>query len=291
MTSSKAKSRSVGCIAIWTRFFVIAVGLPAATVANAQLVTECSTTGFCHCIRQDLKATLDFNVEVLRKMIAGHRAAGKAIGYLSVPISNAGGGYFGVNIDLSKKVKTEIETRLGAQSVWILNPGEPEAGVEPAARQLKDLAALKASGSEYMYMWTRVLASPGGLGEDFDIFYFVGPSDFGRQMGLTGNGDMSAIDDYFEKRLATDPGFKAAVDSGQVTKAGFRNYYALRASTAFSLGAHDEWNIARVLNERRRGTVKFGVPGQLSVFFDGRSVPLNSFEAPVAPGYAGRCNN
>jgi len=56
----------------------------------------------------------------------------------------------------------------------------------------------------------------------------------------------------FDERVATNPGFKKEVDEGKVNKAGFRRYYGLRASVAFSKGSHDEWNIVRMINQKRR---------------------------------------
>ena len=97
------------------------------------------------------------------------------------------------------------------------------------------------------------------------------------------------IDAYFERRLATDPNLKKAVDEKKVSKRTFRDYYALRASVAFSLGSHDEWNIARLLNERRRGVEAFGIPNQLSIFFDGQPVNPGNFETAAASGDVGRC--
>jgi hypothetical protein len=32
-----------------------------------------------------------------------------------------------------------------------------------------------ALGADYMYMWTTILEGQRGLGEDFDLIYFVGP--------------------------------------------------------------------------------------------------------------------
>ncbi|MFY9828341.1 MAG: hypothetical protein WAU59_10690 [Rhodoplanes sp.] len=63
------------------------------------------------------------------------------------------------------------------------------------------------------------------------------------------------------------------------------------ASASFSSGAHDEWNILRILNERRRGADQYGVTNQLPILFDGRALPPGSFEDGVALGYAGRCLN
>ena len=45
-----------------------------------------------------------------------------------------------------------------------------------------------------------------------------------------------------------------------------------------SRGAHDEWNIFRVLNERRRADGKLGAPNQIPVLFDGRGVPPSEHE-------------
>jgi hypothetical protein len=74
-----------------------------------------------------------------------------------------------------------------------------------------------------------------------------------------------------------------------LTKSGFRNYYGLRASVAFSYGSHDEWNIARLINDRRRGDADFGIAQQLAVLFDGQPVSPGGYEAPTASGDVGRC--
>ena len=56
-----------------------------------------------------------------------------------------------------------------------------------------------------------------------------------------------------------------------------------------SRGAHDEWNIFRQLNERRRADAKLGTPNQIPVLFDGaRRRPADS-ETPVSDGYVGKC--
>ena len=90
-------------------------------------------------------------------------------------------------------------------------------------------------------------------------------------------------------RVRDDPKSKAAVDSGAVTKAGFRTYYGLRAAVSFSLGSHDEWNIVRILNDRRRGIAEFGIPNQIAVLYDGKPMTPGGYESPTAPGDVGRC--
>jgi hypothetical protein len=72
---------------------------------------------------------------------------------------------------------------------------------------------------------------------------------------------------------------------------GFRNYYGLKASVSFSYGSHDEWNIARLLNERRRGATELGIANQLPMLFDGQAINPGSYEAATAGGDAGRCIN
>ena len=254
----------------------LACGSPQASAAN---VTECTALNICYCVNSDLKPNIEANVARVRQLLADQRRQGKAIGYMSIALSTAGGGYFGVNRDLAQKTKAHIEARFGPASAWVLDPGAE--GSLPGS----------ASGADYMLMWTRILEGADGLGEDFDFFYFVGPSDAARFFGLTGTGDMDTIDGYFDARLAADPDLKKAVADGKVSKASFRNYYALRAAVTFSYGSHDEWNIARLLNERRRGADRFGIAGQLGVFFDGNAVAPGTYESQISAGDAGRCIN
>jgi len=158
----------------------------------------------------------------------------------------------------------------------VLNPGTADANLP------------KGSGADYMLMWTSILEGRDGLGEDLDFVYFAGPQDFARVFELDGSADMARIEAYFDKRLKADPELEKAVQGG-LTKSAFRNYYALKASSAFSRGAHDEWNIIRLVNERRRNDGRLGIGNQLPVLFDGRSVPAADAEAAVSEGYVGKC--
>jgi hypothetical protein len=101
---------------------------------------------------------------------------------------------------------------------------------------------------------------------------------------------MEKVEAIFEQRLVSDAGFRRVVEQGRVTKATFRNYYALRASIAFSYGSHDEWNILRVLNDKRRGGAQFGVANQIASFYDGHATPPSAAEQGISTGYVGRCN-
>src|SRR5947207_15966733 len=146
---------------------------------------------------------------------------------MSVPLSPSGGANFDVNKEVAESAKAAVEKRFGADQVFVLNPGTADADLP------------NGSGADYMLMWTTLLEGPNGLGEDLDFVYFVGPQDFARYFGLDGNADMLKIEEYFERRLKSDADLQKAAEKG-LAKAAFRNYYALKASTNFSKGAHDE---------------------------------------------------
>ena len=257
---------------------VAAVVSSPAAVQAGDLVTVCTRLDICYCLNNDYRDAISANVARVRALIADNKAQGKAIGYLSIPLSPAGGGSFPVNSEISAKVAENVATRFGARSMWLLNPGT-EAGDRMGG----------ASGADFMYMWTQILEGANGLGEDFDFFYFAGPTDFGKYFGLTGQGDLERLEAWFDTRAAQDPAFRKAVEQGAITKPGFRNYYGLRASVAYSYGSHDEWNIARLINARRRGATDFGIANQLAIFFDGLPQTPGGYESPTAPGDVGRC--
>lgn len=259
----------------------VAAVLPWAA-AQAAPVTECTAFRVCYCMNSDFRAAIDEKVAWYRGTIAAEKAKGKAIGYLSVPLSTAGGGYFGVNREVAAAVRERVEARYGEAAVWLLNPTAKEADL-PAQN------GVRAGQGDYMLMWTRILEGARGLGEDFDFVYFVGPTDFAGHFGLTGKGDLERIAAYFAERLEKDADLKRAVERGSVTAAGFRNYYGLRASASFSAGAHDEWNVIRAVNARRRDDAAFGIVSQLPVLFDGRAAFSAEAEQGVAPGNAGAC--
>ena len=135
--------------------FALAPAMSAPSLAAT--ATECMAISICYCVNADFKSAIDANVAKLRQRIAEEKSKGKTIGYLSIPLSTAGGGYFNVNKEIAAQAKTRIEQRFGANLLWILNPGAEQASLPPGA-----------SGADYMLMWTRILEGDGGLGEDFD---------------------------------------------------------------------------------------------------------------------------
>jgi hypothetical protein len=276
IVEDRAMFRNLECV----RPVVAALALVAAmstspVAAQPAKSTECTKIGICYCVSSDLKPVIEARIARFRQLAAEQRKAGKAVGYLSVPLSPVGGGYMKLNFEVAEAAKAWVEKRFGADFVWVLNPGT----AEPLPN---------GSGADYMLMWTSILEGRDGLGEDLDFVYFAGPQDFGRLFGLDGTGDIGKIDRYFDERLKTDPDLEKAVKAG-LTKSAFRNYYGLRASSAVSKGAHDEWNIIRLINERRRSDGKLGIANQLPVFFDGRGMPAAESEAAVSEGYVGKC--
>jgi hypothetical protein len=261
--------------ALKTTGAVIAVALvavvEASESASADVVTACSVDQFCYCIQSDFRAAIDKEVTVIRKMIRDQKQHGKAIGYMSIPLSGTGGSYFPLNVKIATEVKESVEERFGTRAAWILNPIASDISLPQGASQ-----------ADYMFMWTQVLEGEHGRGEDFDFVYFVGPSDIAKHFGLDGRGDMEKLEAYYDGLVKTDPALKQKVD-----KHAFRNYYTLRASVAFSLGAHDEWNVVRAINEVRRK--QSGILGQLGVLFDGRGISPGLYETPIAPGNVAAC--
>jgi hypothetical protein len=243
--------------------------------AHAAKINECAKVGVCYCVNDDLKPTIGSKVERFRQLIAEQRKAGKVVGYLSVPLTSAGGGNFNVNKEVAETTKAAIEKRFGADFIFVLNPGTLDADLP------------KGTGSDYMLMWATLIEGIDGLGE-FDFVYFAGPQDFARYFGFDGNNDMGKLDAFFDKRVKSDPDFEKAVQNG-LTKTTFRRYYAMRASASVSRGAHDEWNIVRLVNERRRADAKLGTGNQIPMMFDGHGVDPADSEAPVSEGYVGKC--
>ena len=210
------------------RAALVAVGVATLTPepALAVKVTECSKIAICYCVNGELKALVEARVAHFREILASQRKAGKAVGYMSVPLSTIGGGVFSVNMEVAANARAHIEKRFGADQVWILNPGVPEANIP------------NGSGADYMLMWTAILEGKDGLGEDFDFVYFVGPQDFARYFGLDGAADMLKIEQYFDKRSKTDAELQKAVEKGLTRTAKVSIYPRRHLKSMTSGGRH-----------------------------------------------------
>jgi hypothetical protein len=173
------------------------------------------------------------------------------------------------NLQIAASVKVRLEKEYGA-AVWVLDPGR---------YQLPDTGGKPAGGAEYMVMWTAALAGDDGMGRDFDMFHFTGPQDMRAFFGCGREDVTGCLDRWLTARAATDDKLRRAVADDSVRRQAFLRYYALRASSAYSSGAHDEWNILVRINRRR------ALGDQVAVFFDGRPVSPAEMETEVSPGY------
>ena len=124
-------------------------------------------------------------------------------------------------------------------------------------------------GGDYMVMWAEVLGGEDGAGRDFAMIHFTGPGDMRAFFGC-GREDVSGC-------VVRHPAAQAITDPAR--RQAFIRYYALRASSAYSTGSHDEWNIVVRINRKR------GVGDQVAMFFDGRPASPAEMETEIAPGY------
>ena len=129
-----------------------------------------------------------------------------------------------------------------------------------------------------MVMWTRVLGGDDGAGRDIDMVHFTGPEDMRAFFGCGADDVTGCLERWLMSRTAGDPALRRVADDPEARRA-FVRYYAMRASAAYSAGAHDEWNIVVRINRKR------ALGDQIAVFFDGRAVPPSAMETEIVPGY------
>lgn len=178
-------------------------------------------------------------------------------------------------------------------------------------------------GGDYMRMWTNVLvkndrqigirkveASYINTGQYFDAYYFIGPRDVQSFFTSSGETLTAGIQEYFARKFAIDSDFrdyfsikgieweaapagkslsedqKKLRENWENIRADFFRYYAVKASTNFSLGSHDEWLIFQILNQMRRKKSKGDVGVQIAGYFDGVQVDPASSEQSVSRGYS-----
>jgi hypothetical protein len=209
-------------------------------------------------------------IALARQHLREQRKAGKFTAYLSVPISPRGGSWQPTNVEITGFTKQRLEAKHGG-TVWFLNPCE---------YQLFKVDGREPEGGEFLYMWTEILAGEDGRGSGFDMVYFLGPSDvsmFFAKYQRAGELLNDSIHRYVD--LQTDAAFRREIAGNPERLLAFRRFYQLRASVAWSKGAHDEWNIFVRINKKR------GVGEQIPIYFDGRAVSPAEMETEIAPGY------
>ena len=270
-------------------------------------------------------------VKLLQEDIARARAEDRVVVYLSCPISSRGGGYHGTNVDVAKHTERRLLTDWGHR-FWILNPAqyqmESKEGtglIRRHARNIKISETVfdrlpRPTGGDYMRMWTRVLVEDnnGNRGDNFDAFYFLGPSDVRHFFTRGGAETVTAgVEEYFARKFTMDPDFhdyyslpgiawdpqweenaktkkvqKKLRKAWEEARKNFFLFYAVRASGNFSLGCHDEWNILRLLNEKRlqasRGarTPNGDVGEFIAGFYDDRQIAPGAIVTEISAGYS-----
>jgi hypothetical protein len=240
----------------------------AAQSCRAPRVPVDTSVGMKYCADAAFDPILVAQIQKIRADVRVARQAGRLIVYASTPISPRGGGLEKVNVEIAAAVKARLEKTLGA-GAWVLDPG---------AYQLTSVDGKAPGGGEYMVMWTRVLGGDDGAGRDIDMVHFTGPEDMRAFFGCAADDVTGCLERWLTSRAAADAALRRAADDPEARRA-FVRYYAMRASAAYSSGAHDEWNIVVRINRKR------ALGDQIAVFFDGRAVPPSAMETEIAPGY------
>jgi hypothetical protein len=201
------------------------------------------------------------DIEALIDKVRGEIATNTAAGARR---SRLGGGDFQTNTDMAGHVTQRVQHEFGTK-LWLLNP---------AAYNLPKAA----TGGDYMAVWADVLAGVDGSGSDFDMAYFVGPSDVWKYFGAEAEAKLDVIDKWLAEKSKISPAYKAIYDDAGLRQK-FIRYYGLRGSTIFSKGAHDEWNIVLGLNAKR------AIGDYIAVYFDGKPIEPGDYQISVAAGY------
>jgi hypothetical protein len=90
------------------------------------------------------------------------------------------------------------------------------------------------------------------------------------------------IERWLITSAAADEKLRREVADVPAKRQAFVRYYAMRASSAYSSGAHDEWNIVVRINRRRP------LGEQVAMWFDGRPASPAEMETEISPGYEHR---
>lgn len=259
---------------------VLVLALATGLVPAAAPAVECAApkavvttaVGMKFCADPAFDAAIATLVQRARQDARAQRRAGKLIVYASTPISPRGGGHVETNLEIAASVKSRLEKEYGG-AVWVLDPGR---------YQMPDVGGKTPGGADYMVVWTAVLAGEDGMGRDFDMVHFTGPNDMRAFFGCLREDVTGCIDRWLTARAGGDGKLRAGIAADSARRQAFLRYYALRASSAYSSGAHDEWNIFVRINRRRP------LGEQVAVFFNGRPASPPEMETEVSPGYEHR---
>ncbi|GAA1309263.1 hypothetical protein [Saccharothrix xinjiangensis] len=177
----------------------------------------------------------ELHTALIKSDLARVRAEGRAVVYLSCPISSRAGGHFATNVDIAHHTARRLTEQWG-ERFFFLNPADYQLesrqgtglitrhiqalqGKYPGLTLEKLLSQATPTGGDYMRMWSRVLIEDDyltdparrdlKLGGAFDAYYFLGPTDarefFARRSG--GESLTDRMDGYFARRYGVDRQF------------------------------------------------------------------------------------
>ena len=110
-----------------TLWFAAALGLAQLSMSPGQVgaatITACTIVNLCYCINADNQDAIDANIARVRQLINDQRTQGKAIGYISVPLSTTGRSYFGVNQAAPAGANDNQQPRGSTTSILISSHG------------------------------------------------------------------------------------------------------------------------------------------------------------------------
>lgn len=257
------------------------------------------------------------HVDLIVEDIQRAKAEDRLIIYLSCPISSRGGSYGFTNAEIAKHIARQLEIKWGSR-FWVLNPVlyqmesgmgtglirrhahllSAERNLVPEINVEKLLREFPVTGGDYLRMWARVLVEDGrrNLGNRFDAFYFVGPTDVWNFFANSENNGCNCrtatnltqkVEEYFARRIATNIKFRSYFEEAREMEDAereFFKFYTLEAGSYFSLGSHDEYKIWQILNKIRHE--ELGPANHIPAYFDGRQIGFGSNNTSYSRGYA-----
>jgi hypothetical protein len=244
----------------------------AATGCPPPAVSVGTIIGLAFCIDPAFQAPIEAHLLKIRADVAARRQAGTLVAYALAPVESGPGANERIDLEIAASVTARLAADLG-HLVWVLNP---------AAYRLPPSGSRTPDDEEHMLLWTRFLAGEDGLGRDVDLAYFSGPRDTRAYFGCAGGDLTGCMTRWIAARASGDDVFRREMAAEPAGPAAFLRHYVLRASTAYSKAAHDQWNALVRVNRRRH------LGEQIGIYFDGRPVSPAEMETQVSPGFERR---
>jgi hypothetical protein len=253
----------LACVWLWPGVSAAAARCPWPGVRTSTVV------GLSFCVDPAFDSAVSAHVLKVRADIGARRQAGKLVAYAIAPMESVDGSNERIDLEIAASVKTRLEREFG-DLIWVLSPAD---------YPMPPVGSRSPGPEERMLVWIRVLAGEDGLGRDIDLAHFSGPRDTRAYFGCGPVDLTGCLARWIAARAAGDEAFRREVAANPGRQRAFIRHYALRASTAYSKDAHDQWNALARVNRRRQ------LGDQIGVFFDGFAVSPPEMEMQVSPGH------